>query len=45
MFTIHNATFCCAEFRDKLLAGKDIEHSCTKDPVYVVETEIESHAD
>lgn len=43
MFTIHNATFCCAEFRDKIIKGKDISHVCTKTPVYVVETEIEEN--
>lgn len=40
MFTIHNAQFCCAQFRDRLLKGEPVEHDCTKDPVYVVETEV-----
>lgn len=40
MFTIHNAQFCCAAFRDKLLQGVDIAHECSKTPVYVVESEI-----
>jgi hypothetical protein len=37
MFTIHNAVFCCPDFRDKLLSGKDIQHECTKTPAYVVD--------
>lgn len=38
MFTIHNAIFCCEPYKNKILHGTDIEHECTKTPVYIVDS-------